>query len=370
MLRPFGFLAFYYLMFGYPWWRLTSMLLPAFQWGSIELAALLVSPAALFIGSRRLPSPLRHWSARLVYLWLGASWILMCLSLPWELVYLLAPLDARLSGLALLALFTAITSFACVNANRLRVVTVRLSSPKITKPIRALQLSDVHVGSRSPAFLARVVKASNALAPDVVFITGDLIDGQGVKRTDLAPLGTIKAPAFFVIGNHERYVDCDEICIKLRNLGLHVLRNQSEQVRVNGVDLCVSGIDDADDPAQVGDVLATNEALWEFCSRAYSILLYHRPDGLEDAAQAGFDLMLCGHTHNGQLVPFNALVKRRFPRIKGLYRHGSTSLYVSVGTGTWGPPMRLGSVNELTILELVQQDPADTRLLVDESSRR
>lgn len=345
-------IAFYYTMFAYPWWRLTSVLVPAFEWGAVELAVLLTGPAVLWIGSRRCAPPLRYWIARVVYVWLGASWILMCLSLPWELVYLFVPLDTYSLGLALTALFAALATLACINANRFEVVTVRLSSPKINQPIRALQLSDVHVGSRSPAFLARVVKASNALTPDVVFITGDLIDGHSVKHSELASLGTLVAPTYFIIGNHERYVDCDEICVKLRSLGIHVLRNASEQVRINGVDLCVSGIDDADDPDQVGIVLPTMEAIWESCAQAYSVLLYHRPDGLEDAAARNFDLMLCGHTHNGQLVPFNALVKRRFPRIKGLYRHGPTSLYVSVGTGTWGPPMRLGSVNELTMLEL------------------
>jgi predicted MPP superfamily phosphohydrolase len=351
-MRTVVFLAFYYSMFGFPWWRLTSILLPKFEWNSIALAILLVGPASLWLASRSCAPPLRYWIARVVYVWLGASWVLMCLSVPWELIYLFAPLESQTSALLLAVLFIAIMVLACVNANRFEVKSVPLTSPKIGKPIRALQLSDVHVGSRSPRFLARVVKASNALNPDVVFITGDLIDGQGVPQAELEALGTLSAPTYFIIGNHERYVDCDAICERLRTLGIHVLRNGSERVHINGVELCVSGIDDADDLAQVGQMLTSMEPVWESSTDAYSVLLYHRPDGLEEAAARGFDLMLCGHTHNGQLIPFNALVKRRFPRIKGLYKHAETALYVSVGTGTWGPPMRLGSVNELTILEL------------------
>jgi predicted MPP superfamily phosphohydrolase len=80
--------------------------------------------------------------------------------------------------------------------------------------------------------------------------------------------------------------------------------------------------------------------------------MYHRPDGLEAAAEAGLDLMLSGHTHNGQIYPFSLLVRSQFSRICGRYQQGDTTLYVSPGTGTWGPVMRLGSANEVTLIEL------------------
>ena len=84
----------------------------------------------------------------------------------------------------------------------------------------------------------------------------------------------------------------------------------------------------------------------------FTILLYHRPEGVEDAARSGIDLMLCGHTHNGQIVPFDRIVKRYFPRIAGRFDIDGMVLYVSPGTGTWGPTMRLGSSNEITMFEL------------------
>ena len=82
------------------------------------------------------------------------------------------------------------------------------------------------------------------------------------------------------------------------------------------------------------------------------MLLYHRPRGLESAAEAGVDLMISGHTHNGQIMPFNLAVRKVFDKVKGMYRHGKTRLYVSQGTGTWGPVMRVGTLSEITLFEI------------------
>jgi len=350
-MRTTLFFVTYYSVFVYPWWRLVDKLVPGFVWGSTTLALLLAAPAVLWVASRKVLPPMRYWIARTVYIWLGTGWLLLCVTVPYELLYLLFPQDEQVLALTLIATLLVLVVVSTANANRFEVKTIPLTSPKITEPFRAVQISDVHVGSRTPRFLDEVVAAANSLEADVIFITGDLIDGQAVPRSDLEVLATLNAPAVFIIGNHERYVDCDDICARLRGLGLRVLRNATERVCVGEVELCVTGIDDAEEPRQVGNMLASMEPAWEKLAGLYSVLLYHRPDGLEDAAARGFDLMLCGHTHNGQIVPFNALVKRRFPRIRGLYRVDPTTLYVSAGTGTWGPPMRLGSVNELTLFE-------------------
>ena len=112
----------------------------------------------------------------------------------------------------------------------------------------------------------------------------------------------------------------------------------------------IVGIDDAEARDQVGGVLARMGAGTCECARsAFTILMYHRPDGVEEAARAGFDLMLCGHTHNGQIVPFDRIVRRHFSRIAGRFDIDGMVLYVSPGTGTWGPTMRLGSSNEITV---------------------
>ena len=123
-----------------------------------------------------------------------------------------------------------------------------------------------------------------------------------------------------------------------------MLRNQA--VIDDGVQFI--GIDDMDDAMQVSRQIARIPVATE----PYVILLYHRPRGLQAAADAGVDLMLSGHTHNGQIVPFNFVVKRVFEQIRGLYYHGQTTLYVSTGTGTWGPIMRLGTRSEITLIEV------------------
>ena len=131
---------------------------------------------------------------------------------------------------------------------------------------------------------------------------------------------------------------------RLRSHGVTVLGN--EPITSNAIGFV--GIDDADDKQQVGKQLAGIERAKD----TFPVLLYHRPDDFESAAEHGFDLMLAGHTHNGQIAPFNYLVKKRFPQIAGLYDQGNSRLYVFTGTGTWGPPLRLGSVNEIAVFDL------------------
>jgi predicted MPP superfamily phosphohydrolase len=153
----------------------------------------------------------------------------------------------------------------------------------------------------------------------------------------------LQASATFIIGNHERYVDVEEICQRLRNLDIRVLRNDSVLV---GDGLQIIGIDDADARNQVAKRIPAIEPAPD----RYRILMYHRPDGAEDAADWGAHLMLCGHTHNGQILPFNFLVRRIFPRILGRYQIRDMVLYVSPGTGTWGPVLRLGSRCEISMI--------------------
>ena len=128
---------------------------------------------------------------------------------------------------------------------------------------------------------------------------------------------------------------------RLENLGLDVLRTRATAFRD---DIQVIGIDDAEDPGQVGRELTRLDV----DTQKFVLLLYHRPQGLEDAAAQGVDLMISGHTHNGQIFPFNMIVRQVFDRIVGLYEHGNAKLYVSQGTGTWGPVIRFGTRAEIT----------------------
>lgn len=338
------FVLVYFLVLVYPPLRIGTLAWPGWQPDTLALALLMAGPAAGRLACERLSG----WRARLlgalVMTWLGITFVALCVLLPWELAALVLPLPAQASGYALLGVIAALTVAGLVNAQRLHRRVVEVPAPASVPALTLVQITDVHIGSRSGAFLRRVVRAANRARPDLVLITGDLVDFRDVGADVLAPLGELSAPAFYVIGNHERYVDCDAICARLTDLGVTVLRNRSLELGP----LQLIGIDDAEPPSQVGRVLERLTPL----PHAYRILLYHRPSGVEDAARWGVQLMLCGHTHNGQIVPFDQLVRRVFPRIRGLYAVDGLQLYVSPGTGTWGPLLRLGSRCEVTVLRL------------------
>jgi len=175
-------------------------------------------------------------------------------------------------------------------------------------------------------------------------ITGDFIDAPGIGEEQLSALSSCPVPIYFCIGNHERYEDLNEILQRLQRLGVMVLRTAT----ATQGEVQLVGIDDSDNPSQVKREIAR----LDIDPQRFVLLLYHRPRGLAAAAAAGVDLMISGHTHNGQIVPFNLVVKRVFEQTVGLFTHGQTRLYVSPGTGTWGPVMRLGSRGEISLFEV------------------
>lgn len=284
------------------------------------------------------------WLRRAADLWLGISPLLFCLLLMAELQVALGWITAANAAYVLIGLTLALTVYSVVNAYSPSVVKVSLSSHKLTTPLRFAQITDVHIGSRSAGFLDRVMRQVNCLDIDFLCITGDFIDAPDVGEDKLTALRTCPVPIYFSIGNHERYEDLDAILQRLAALGVNVLRSRS--TRHGPVQLI--GIDDSEHPAQVERELAAID----IDPQRFVLLLYHRPRGLVAAATAGVDLMICGHTHNGQIVPFNLIVHRVFEQAVGLFHHNQTQLYVSPGTGTWGPVMRLGSRGEVTLFEI------------------
>ena len=276
--------------------------------------------------------------------WLGISPVVLCLVLLAELPVLIGWLPPREAAWLVLLVASALLIYSIVNALSPSIVTVQLSSEKLQQPLRFVQISDVHIGSRSQRFLEHVIDKVNALEPDFLCITGDFIDASGIGEDQLSALQRVTGPTYFSIGDHEKYEDLDDIVRRLRNLGVTVLRNES----LLEDQLQVIGIDDMDDHRQVERQLARID----IHHHKYVLLLYHRPRGHEAAAAAGVDLMISGHTHNGQIVPFNLVVDRVFDKAWGLFQEDNTHLYVSSGTGTWGPTMRLGTRGEITLFEI------------------
>jgi predicted MPP superfamily phosphohydrolase len=209
-----------------------------------------------------------------------------------------------------------------------------------------VQISDIHVGPTiGRAFIEQLVARVNALKPDLVAITGDLVDGSVAELGPLvAPLRDLRAKdgVFFCTGNHEYYSGVEDWLRYLPTLGVRVLSNA--HVRLDAFDL--AGVDDWSASPDIARALDGRDA-----SRAL-VLLAHQPKQILEAEKLGVGLQLSGHTHGGQLFPFNYLVHLQQPYVAGLHRHGDAMIYVSSGTGYWGPPMRLGAPAEITVIEL------------------
>ena len=349
MRRLLVFIAVYYLIFGYAQLTAAWLLFPAWRPDAPELLVLLVGPAAGWLVHQARRNAASRWVQRAVYLWVGLGFLLLVVAAPVHLLRLLG-LPEGAAALLLAGAYAPLAVWSVVNAHRIAVRRLALSSRKLDSPLRLVQVSDIHVGSRGPGFLPRIVRRVDALEPDAVFITGDLVDLMDLPSDSLDSVGELSAPTFFAIGNHERYVGSEAVCARLEALGVTVLRNAA----VERGTLRIMGIDDAEARSQVARQLARIEVA-DHRPAAYTVLMYHRPDGVRAAARGGVDLMLCGHTHNGQIAPFNWMVKRFFPFITGRFDIGDMVLYVSPGTGTWGPTLRLGSVNEITLFELAPE---------------
>lgn len=237
-------------------------------------------------------------------------------------------------------------------------VTVRLPRlPEALSGTKIVQLSDVHVGSTiRRGFIERVVRETNALEPDVIAITGDLVDGSVEQlREHVAPLAGLRAKhgVYFVTGNHEYYSGAEAWCAELTRLGIRVLRNEHVKIGDGETSFDLAGVDDYSahrfgrgHGADLARALAGRDPEREL------VLLAHQPRQVFEAARLGVGLQLSGHTHGGQIFPWNFFVRLQQPVVSGLAKIGHALVYVSNGTGYWGPPMRLGAPAEITELTL------------------
>lgn len=331
-------------LFAYPVLRLCDWLDLGGWHTTAVFVPLFFSQVVARLYLRHANSGLVFWLRRAADLWLGISPLLLGMLLVTEIPVALGWIAPASAAWGLIAAALALMAYSVANAYSPSVVRVPLTSHKLGSTLRFAQITDVHIGSRSAAFLERVIRRVNGLDIQFLCITGDFIDMPGVDEQQLSALGGCRVPIYFSIGNHERYEDLEDIIDRLERLGVTCLRSTSA---THG-EVQLIGIDDSERPTQVERELQRVDV----DHRRFVLLLYHRPRGLAAAAAAGVDLMISGHTHNGQVVPFNLVVNRVFERAVGLFSEGDTRLYVSPGTGTWGPVMRLGSRGEVTLFEV------------------
>jgi len=341
--------------------------------GCALLAVLLALVPVGFFFSRKD----RGWPSRvfppLAIGWLGASAVLLTVTAVTDLGRLLYDLlhgwpgavaslhQARLQagvitlGTALLVPFAMWTARGRLVLSRVRVPLEKLA-PGVAG-LRIVQISDLHIGDRlGEEFLRRVVDRVNALRPDVVAITGDLVDGPAhVVERALKPLADLVAPhgVYFVTGNHEYYWGGRESVRMVEALGLTVLHNEHRVVEREGGAVVIGGIPDLHGARFLADHESRPDLVFAGAPEgAPRVLLAHQPRAVIRAAPHGVDLMLAGHTHGGQIFPFHFFVRLQQPVVRGLRRLLGVWVYAHRGTGFWGPPMRLFSTPEIAEITL------------------
>jgi predicted MPP superfamily phosphohydrolase len=347
-------------------------------WRGLALFGIVALAASLIlepIAQRALPRRLGRLVAWPASLWLG-FWFLLLLGM-WasELVLWLVgtPAQAAVSGfdpethaartraLAVVGV-VALVGVAALRAG-LRLPDVKRVElglerwPRELDGFRIVQLSDIHIGPILGRDFAReLVRRVAALEPDLIAVTGDLVDGDVHHlRDEVAPFAELAAPhgVWFVTGNHDYYSGADRWVERARELGMQVLRNQRASIGDGSAGFDLAGVEDYHAHlVQPGWREDPEAALAGRDPARALVLLAHDPSTFKRASQLGVDLQLSGHTHGGQIWPFRYFVRLAVPFVAGLYERNGAKLYVSRGSGFWGPPMRLFSPAEITELIL------------------
>jgi predicted MPP superfamily phosphohydrolase len=285
--------------------------------------------------------------------------LLAIVALPAQYVHPIVAMTAQV--VVALAAVVTLVGFAGAR-RRARIVAVEVPIANLPPQLEGFsiaQISDVHVGSQiKRKYVDAIVDAVNSLGADLIAVTGDLVDGS-VKDLSphIEPLGRLRARygTYVVTGNHEYYSGEPAWTAEFRRLGLRVLLNEHVVVRHAGAPLVLAGVTDFSahhfNPAQRSDPVAALSGAPS--DAAVKILLAHQPRSAAAAANAGFDLQLSGHTHGGQFWPWNLFVRLQQPFTAGLHRLNHLWVYISRGTGYWGPPNRFGAPSEITLLRLV-----------------
>jgi predicted MPP superfamily phosphohydrolase len=241
------------------------------------------------------------------------------------------------------------TATGAPQIDRARIPIAKL--PRAMDGTRLAVVSDIHIGPLTGVNHARrIVQVINSVDADLVCVVGDLVDGSVAELGRFAaPLADIESRhgAFFVTGNHEYYSGVEEWVDEVARLGIRPLRN--ERVEINGLDL--AGVNDLTGEQQ-GDAPDFARALGDRDMSRPVVLMAHQPVAAREAAPYGVDLQVSGHTHGGQMAPFNMLVKLQQPVVSGFGEVDGVPVYVTNGAGFWGPPVRVGAPPQVTVIEL------------------
>lgn len=356
-------LTIWSLMHLYTFWRLAKLpwlaTLPRWAWWTTGLLLWFSYPFARYLDRNGLASELSRGLELVGAAWMGVLFLLVTALLASELVTVFGFWKAVVVpvrvGFVVLAL--ALSAVGIVQGNRPpHVENLEVQLPQLPPELdglRVVQLSDLHLGTiLREGWLAARLAQVRALKPDVVVVTGDLVDGNARHVERLLPLlKELKAPlgVYAVTGNHEFYAGLDKSVRLLEEAGFRVLRDQNVEVRPG---LVLAGVDDLTARRQYGINHRAVEKALAGRPLGACVLLSHTPWQVEEAARLGAELMLSGHTHDGQIWPFSYLVRLSYPYLGGTFNVNGLTLHVSRGTGTWGPRLRLWKPAEITLITL------------------
>ncbi len=293
--------------------------------------------------------------------WLGLLTNLLLAIIPilflhWSLLLINANINLQITATIFFGLAILVSIYGAWNAFQPRIKNITVTIPNLPSSWQGkkiVQLSDVHLGLiYQKDFLKKIIAKTNSISPDLVVITGDLFDGT--DNTDLdtltAPLDSLNAKqgTFFINGNHETYLGLDKTFGVLKKTPVQILNDQV--VDLSGLKLIGISYSDRD---LKKNVVTTLQKLKPQYFGSPNILLYHSPTNIKQLAKEGVNLQLSGHTHIGQIFPFNFITKLIYHGYDyGLHSIGDYTLYTSSGVGTWGPAMRTDSNSEIVVITL------------------
>jgi predicted MPP superfamily phosphohydrolase len=339
-------------------WQTLSPQAVLFLGAALLLLAFSFVPAALlaFFHTNRLVTLLYRFAS----VWLGfLNYFFLAACFSWLAGYVLDVLGLHMDKPLIAATFYSLAVVAglygLVNARILRIRRISIQLPGLPDAWRgrtALVLSDLHLGHMNGrSFSRRIVAMAMRLNPHIIFFPGDFFDGVRANTAVLAePFSQLAPPlgSYFSSGNHDEFGNAAHYAEILTRIGIHVLSN--EMIIVDGLQIAGVSYRDSGSPIHLRAAL---ENLHLVPGRA-SILLNHMPSRLPIVEQAGINLQISGHTHSGQLFPFTLFTRLAFGHFTyGLNRLGGLRVYTSSGTGSWGPPMRVGTRPEVVLFTFV-----------------
>jgi predicted MPP superfamily phosphohydrolase len=297
------------------------------------------------------------------YIWMGLLFLFVSMAALIDTVKLtLARTNLKVSAKAL---FTASAAYSLIIGiygyhEALNIITEHLTIkssriPATVGRVRIVQISDVHIGQIvRESRIKTVIETIKAASPDILVSTGDLVDGHQKHFAGLDHLFLEINPRlgkYAILGNHEHYVGVEQSVEFIKNAGFKLLDNESSEIK--GV-LAITGVDDSrKEQDRISNAVAEKALLEAVPAGEFRLLLKHRPV-VEKTSAGKFDLQLSGHVHKGQIFPFNLLTWLSFPVRTGLTElENGSHLYVSRGTGVWGPPIRFMASPEITVIDLM-----------------